>query len=73
MQKLWPIKVCYKKLTRTIQTAQFGLNSDWTSREHCQHDLDADLTFLEKKIKIFSQFFLTSDRNLTHGLWQQHE
>jgi hypothetical protein len=32
MQKLWPIEVCCRKLSKTDETIQFGLNSDWTSR-----------------------------------------
>jgi hypothetical protein len=32
MQKLWPIEVCCRKLSKTDETVQFGLNSDWTSR-----------------------------------------
>jgi hypothetical protein len=45
MQKLWPVKVCCQKLTKTDQTIQCGLILDWTSRERGQPDLDADLFF----------------------------
>jgi hypothetical protein len=42
MQKLWPVKVSCPKLPKT---AQSGLNLDWTSGNHGQPDLDANLTF----------------------------
>jgi hypothetical protein len=67
MQKLWPVKVCCPKLTKTNQTVQFGLISDWTSRERGQSNLNADLTFF--RIFFFRNFFnifLTGDQNLTH-------
>jgi hypothetical protein len=53
MQKLWPVKVCCPKLSKTNETVQFGLISDWTSRQRRQPDLDADLNFLG----IFFEFF----------------
>jgi hypothetical protein len=50
MQKLWLVKVCCKKQTKTVQ---FGLNSDWTSGNRGQPDLVAELTFFGKKIGFF--------------------
>jgi hypothetical protein len=32
MQKLWPVEVCCRKLSKTDETVQIGLDSDWTSR-----------------------------------------
>jgi hypothetical protein len=32
MQKLWPVEVCCRKPSKTDETVQFGLKSDWTSR-----------------------------------------
>jgi hypothetical protein len=32
MQKLWPVEVCCQKPSKTDETVQFGLKSDWTSR-----------------------------------------
>jgi hypothetical protein len=32
MQKLWPVEVCCRKLSKTDETVQIGLESDWTSR-----------------------------------------
>jgi hypothetical protein len=57
MQKLWPIEVCCQKLSKTDETVQFGLNSDWTSRNGsnrlgCGFDF-----FLNIFFRIFFSFF----------------
>jgi hypothetical protein len=31
MQKLWPVEDCCRKLSKTDETVQIGLDSDWTS------------------------------------------
>jgi hypothetical protein len=46
-------------LSKTDQTVQFRLTSDWTSGNRGQANLDADLTFFG----FFFRLFFTSDRN----------
>jgi hypothetical protein len=48
LQKLWPIEVCYRKLSKTDETVQFGLNSDWTSRNGSNR-LGCGFDFFSKK------------------------
>jgi hypothetical protein len=76
MQKLWPTEVCCRKLSKTDETIQFGLNSDWTSRNEVKPTRMRIWLFLEKKFPeiLFLLFFflLPGDRNLTHRLWKRH-
>jgi hypothetical protein len=51
------------------KTAQFGLNSDWSSRNRCQPDLDVDLIFfallpLDWQPKLNSQTLATTRMKL---------
>jgi hypothetical protein len=66
-----------QKLTKTIQ---FGLNSDWTSRNRVKPTWMRIWLFFSR-IFLFGIFFLIfllyffllpGDRNLTHGLWERH-
>jgi hypothetical protein len=76
MQKLWPIEVCCRKLLKTDETVQFGLNSDWPSRNQVKPTwMQIWLFFWQFFFRTFFLlffFFLPGDRNLTHGLWKRH-
>jgi hypothetical protein len=71
MQKLWPIEVCCRKLSKTNKTVQFGLNSDWTSRNGSNR-LGCGFDFFFSIFFLLFFFLLPGDRNLTHGLWKRN-
>jgi hypothetical protein len=62
MQKLWPVEVCCQKPSKTDETVQFGLDSDWTS-SHGSSRLGCGFDFF-----LLFFFLVPGDRNLTHGL-----
>jgi hypothetical protein len=71
MQKLWPIEVCYRKLSKTNETVQFVLNLDWTSRNQVKPTWMWIWPFFRIFVLLFF-FLLPTDQNLTHGLWKRH-